>query len=161
MASYPFTTLRPHLGIVASSNGLSTVTGIVHYIVALLTWQPIVADIPGILPGAHRNVGLGLSFLRHIERCQVLLMCLDGLHHSMTLYEQFSTLQYELEQYGRQSNFTTKPSAVIVNKMDEADPQSVVQLKETLTQQYPVLPISALKRWNILYVRDTILSLCK
>ncbi|XP_065913671.1 GTPase Obg-like isoform X2 [Dysidea avara] len=144
VASYPFTTLRPHLGIVASSDSLRTVT-----------------DIPGILPGAHRNVGLGLSFLRHIERCQVLLMCLDGLHHSMTLHEQFSALQYELDQYSRRSDFTTKPSAVIVNKMDEADPQFVVQLKETLTPRYPVLPISALKRWNILYVRETILSLCR
>jgi len=88
-------------------------------------------------------------------------MCLDGLHHSMTLHEQVTALQYELDQYGRQSDFTTKPSAIIVNKMDEANPQSVVQLKEILTPQYPVLPISALKRWNIFYVRETILSLCQ
>lgn len=120
----------------------------------------LVADIPGILPGAHRNVGLGLSFLQHIERCRVLLICLDALAHTSTLYEQFNKLQYELEQYSKGDILLTKPSAVIVNKLDEADLQAVTDLKTLLQSQYPVIPISALKQWNIVHVREVILALC-
>lgn len=112
------------------------------------------------MPGAHRNVGLGLSFLRHIERCRVLLMCLDALVQTSTLYEQFNALHYELEQYDKDDNLIAKPFAVIVNKLDEADIESVNELKTLLQSQYPVIPISALKQWNIAYVRDVILSLC-
>ena len=124
-------------------------------------WCQLVADIPGILPGAHRNIGLGLSFLRHIERCRVLLMCLDALAQTSTLYEQFNALQYELEQYGKDDSLITKPSAIIVNKLDEADLQEVTELKALLQSQCPVIPISALKQWNIAYVREIILALCK
>ena len=153
------------MGIVTSPDGLHSVTGngetFNHMIINIGMIIIIVADIPGILPGAHRNVGLGLSFLRHIERCRVLLMCLDALAQTSTLYEQFNALQYELEQYDKDDNLVTKPSAVIVNKLDEADLHAVTELKTQLQSQCPVIPISALKQWNIAYVREVILALCK
>ena len=61
IAAYPFTTLNPHLGAVDFPD----------------FWRMTVADIPGIVPNAHNNVGLGLSFLRHIERSRVLLFIVD------------------------------------------------------------------------------------
>jgi len=88
-------------------------------------------------------------------------MCLDPLVQTSTLYEQFNALQYELEQYNKCDNLITKPSAIIVNKLDEADLQAVAELKELLQPQYPVIPISALKQWNIVCVREVILALCK
>ena len=104
-----------------------------------------------------------MSFLRHIERCRVLLVCLDALVQTSTLYEQFNALQYELEQYEKDHNLVTKPrpSAIIVNKLDEANLEAVTELKVLLQPQYPVIPISALKYWNIAYVREVILALCK
>lgn len=102
-----------------------------------------------------------MSFLRHIERCCVLLMCLDALAQTSTLYEQFNALQYELEQYGKDDRLIAKPSAIIVNKLDEADLEAVAELKTLLQSQYPVIPISALKQWNIAYIREVILALCK
>lgn len=91
----------------------------------------------------------------------MLLMCLDALVQTSTLHEQFNALQYELEQYDRDDSLITKPSAIIVNKLDEADLEAVTELKTLLQYQYPVIPISALKQWNIAYVREVILALCK
>lgn len=88
-------------------------------------------------------------------------MCLDALVQTSTLHEQFSALQHELEQYDKDDGLIAKPSAVIVNKLDEADLQAVTELKSLLQSHYPVIPISALKQWNIAYVREVILALCK
>ena len=88
-------------------------------------------------------------------------MCLDALVQTSTLYEQFNALQYEMEQYGNDDSLVTKPSAIIVNKLDEADLHAVTELKALLQSEYPVIPISALKQWNIAYVREIILALCK
>ena len=101
IASYPFTTLNPHLGMVFYSD-LS---------------QLAVADLPGLIPGAHKNHGLGHDFLRHVQRCSVLVYVLD-----MAVDEpwvQLEQLQYELEMY--QSGLSSRPAAVLANKMDLDD----------------------------------------
>lgn len=98
VASYPFTTLNPHVGIVHYED---------HQQIA-------VADIPGIIQGAHQNWGLGLAFLRHIERCPFLLFLVDlSVPEPWT---QLDDLRYELEQYDE--GLSKRPYAVVANKID-------------------------------------------
>ncbi|XP_047626666.1 mitochondrial ribosome-associated GTPase 2 isoform X1 [Phacochoerus africanus] len=98
VASYPFTTLNPHVGVVHYED---------HQQVA-------VADIPGIIRGAHQNRGLGLAFLRHIERCPFLLFVVD-----LSVPEpwvQLDDLKAELEMY--EPGLSRRPHAVVANKVD-------------------------------------------
>ncbi|XP_055400492.1 mitochondrial ribosome-associated GTPase 2 [Bubalus kerabau] len=98
VASYPFTTLNPHVGIVHYED---------HQQIA-------VADIPGIIRGAHQNRGLGLAFLRHIERCPFLLFLVDlSVPEPWT---QLDDLKYELEQYDE--GLSKRPYTVVANKID-------------------------------------------
>ncbi|XP_056130377.1 mitochondrial ribosome-associated GTPase 2 [Lampris incognitus] len=137
VAAYPFTTLNPHVGIVNYRD---------HEQVA-------VADIPGIIRGAHLNRGLGISFLRHIERCRFLLFVLDlSVQEPWT---QLEDLRYELEQY--ESGLSKRPHAIIANKMDLPEAQENLKtLKSHITQK--VIPVSALTGQNteelILYLRE-------
>ena len=98
VAAYPFTTLTPHIGMVAYDD----------YV------QISVADIPGIIPDAHKNKGLGISFLRHIERCLCLLYVIDISRTDA--FADFQSLRYELDQY--RSGLSGRMSAIIANKMD-------------------------------------------
>lgn len=102
IANYEFTTLFPMLGVVEFDD-YSRIT---------------VADLPGIIDGAHENRGLGLAFLRHIERTKVLCYVLDfsgrGTDQAV---EQFEALRFELECY--KSGMTAQPSVIAANKMDQ------------------------------------------
>ena len=123
VASYPFTTLNPHIGMVQYSD-LS---------------QLAVADLPGLLPGAHRNHGLGIAFLRHIERCAVLVFVLDMGQDEPWL--QLEQLRYELEQY--EPGLSLRPSAVIANKMDlEGSSESFLELRERVEADTDIIPVS-------------------
>lgn len=98
VAAYPFTTLQPHVGIVHYED---------HQ-------QVTVADIPGLVRGAHQNRGLGCAFLRHIERCILLLFVLDlSLPEPWT---QLTDLKSELEQYSE--GLSQRPHVIIANKID-------------------------------------------
>ncbi|XP_029995845.1 mitochondrial ribosome-associated GTPase 2 [Sphaeramia orbicularis] len=137
VAAYPFTTLHPHVGIVNYRD---------HEQVA-------VADIPGIIRGAHLNRGLGISFLRHIERCRFLLFVLDL--SAPEPWTQFQHLRYELDQY--EPGLSTRPHAIIANKMDLPEAQEKLHtLKSLVTHR--VIPISALTGQNteelILHLRE-------
>jgi GTP-binding protein len=99
-AEYPFTTIEPVLGEVKIGN---------KYLV--------VAEIPGIIEGAHRGKGLGLEFLRHAERTKVLLHLLDG--SSTSIIENYNNLNKELESY--EPALAQKPQVVAVNKIDIPD----------------------------------------
>lgn len=128
VAAYPFTTLRPHVGIVEYED----------------YEQVAVADIPGLIKGAHMNYGLGFSFLRHIERCVCLLYVLDlSVEEPWT---QLSDLQHELEQY--QEGLSHRPHAIVANKIDI--PRAKTNLEE-LRQRVPfeVLPVSAKRKINV------------
>ena len=100
IADYPFTTLHPNLGVV----GVDDV-------------EFVVADIPGLIGGAHEGRGLGDLFLGHVERCAVLLHLVDGT--SDTIAEDCRTIIHELEAYG--GHLADKPRVTVLNKIDALD----------------------------------------
>ena len=126
VAPYPFTTLHPVVGVVKFDD----------------FFRLTIADIPGLIEGAHDNVGLGHEFLRHIERTKILAFVLDmaGVD-GRTPWEDLETLKNELELYMK--GLSTRKSVIIANKMDlEASKENL----ELLKQEYPnahIFPISA------------------
>ncbi|XP_063815381.1 mitochondrial ribosome-associated GTPase 2 [Pseudophryne corroboree] len=98
VADYPFTTLNPHVGVINYQD---------HEQIA-------VADVPGIIEGAHMNRGLGLSFLRHIERCRFLLYVIDLAHPEP--WSQLHSLQFELRQFDE--GLPLRPHVIVANKLD-------------------------------------------
>ncbi|MDO4162166.1 MAG: GTPase ObgE [Pseudomonadota bacterium] len=97
IASYPFTTLHPHLGV-AWANGK----------------ELVLADIPGLIEGAHEGVGLGDRFLKHVERCSVFLHLLDGTSEDVAA--DYLTIRKELELYN--DKLKNKAEVVALNKCD-------------------------------------------
>jgi GTPase len=131
IANYPFTTLEPNLGV----SDVDADTSL------------ILADIPGLIEGAHMGVGLGDSFLRHIQRTRVLIHLLDGL--SEDPIADFSQINAELALYDPELG--NKPQVVVLNKMDMPEvndrwPQIKNELKE---HGYEALAISALTRTGL------------
>ncbi|MCF8057150.1 MAG: GTPase ObgE [Desulfocapsa sp.] len=109
VAAYPFTTLEPQLGVL----------NIPHM-------EPcIIADIPGIVEGAHEGVGLGLTFLRHVERTRVLLHILDA--SSEQVMEDFQVVEKELLAY--KDDLLEKTLLVVLNKADITDPEDLKTLE--------------------------------
>ena len=100
IADYPFTTLHPNLGVVGVDN--------VEF---------VVADIPGLIEGAHEGRGLGDLFLGHVERCAVLLHLVDGTAEDVV--EDYETIIHELEMYG--GDLADKPRITVLNKIDALD----------------------------------------
>jgi GTPase len=110
IADYPFTTLTPNLGVVQLSGDRSFV----------------VADVPGLIEGAHRGLGLGHQFLRHLERTKVLVHLVDVSGASgRDPVEDFETVRRELELFD--PAFASKPQLVAANKMDAADDEQRVK----------------------------------
>jgi GTP-binding protein len=128
IASYPFTTLQPILGLLELPDYRTAV----------------IADIPGIIEGAHKNVGLGHAFLRHIERCKLLVVLLDmaGVDQRNPC-DDYRVLLEELEQYTYE--VAAKPRIVVANKMDVPASQEHLQEFRTCYDDVDVLPISALE----------------
>jgi GTPase len=114
IADYPFTTLTPNLGVVTMSDQRSFV----------------VADVPGLIAGAHEGHGLGYQFLRHIERTKVLIHLVDVSGASgRDPVEDFDTIRRELELYNRE--LLAKPHLVAANKIDALDePDRVTRLAD-------------------------------
>lgn len=126
IAAYPFTTLHPNIGIVEFAD---------HK-------RLTVCDVPGIIEGAHQNVGLGHAFLRHIQRCRVLLLLIDmaGVDGRRP-EDDFRQLRRELELYD--PDLAAKPYLVAANKMDEPmAPGNLKVFREALPDLEP-FPISA------------------
>jgi len=130
VGAYPFTTLYPSVGVVEFDYPDFT--------------RYTVADIPGLIDGAHENVGLGHDFLRHIERTRVLVYVLDmaGTDGRDPL-EDFRHLREELELY--QKGITGRRSLIVANKMDgENAAENLVRLRADATaSQYEILPVTA------------------
>ncbi|MFP3869565.1 MAG: GTPase ObgE [Syntrophobacteria bacterium] len=132
IADYPFTTLVPNLGVVRLGEGESMV----------------VADIPGLIEGAHRGAGLGVKFLRHIERTRVLVHLVDvstcGEPKVDTIPKRFHTVREELARFS--SELGCKPQILALNKLDLVDEPPAPSELEAISRelQLPVHAISAL-----------------
>lgn len=139
IAPYPFTTLHPNVGHVDFQD---------HF-------RMTIADIPGLIEGAHRNVGLGHKFLRHIERTQVLLYVVDavGTEEGQNPWNDLAMLQRELELYC--PNLTSRPSLILANKVDAGDVQTNLAILREKTD-LPVIAASALTKDNIAQVVNSL-----
>jgi GTP-binding protein len=123
IADYPFTTLVPNLGIVRVGTGRSFV----------------VADIPGLIEGAHHGKGLGLQFLRHIQRTRVLVFLLEAPRGM--LKEDFDVLMHELKSFD--PGLAAKRSIIAVTKIDLLDPPALRMLRSTKIGRRDIHFISA------------------
>lgn len=165
IATYPFTTIRPQIGIVEYSD-LRTIS---------------IADLPGLIEGAHANFGMGHKFLKHIERTRLLLMIVDVFgfqlspqHKKRNLLENIYALNKELELYDE--TLLKKPCVLLVNKMDIGEATKTLEIyqptlvnlhkglqdcpeeirPEKLINFERIIPISALNSARINQVRDSL-----
>ncbi|MEC2076770.1 GTPase ObgE [Metabacillus fastidiosus] len=130
IAEYHFTTLVPNLGVVETEDGRSFA----------------MADLPGLIEGAHSGVGLGHQFLRHIERTRVIVHVIDmSALEGRDPYEDYVTINEELKEYNLR--LTERPQIIVANKMDmpEAE-ENLAEFKEKLNEDLKIFPISALTR---------------
>ena len=126
IAPYPFTTLHPQIGIVEYSD--------YHRLT--------VCDVPGLIEGAHCNVGLGHAFLRHIQRCKVLVILLDMAGtDGRAPWDDFKSLLHELELYD--PALLERRRLVVANKMDEPAAEENLKKFKRRIRKTPVLPIAA------------------
>jgi len=126
IAPYPFTTLHPQIGIVEYPD--------FHRLT--------VCDVPGMIEGAHRNAGLGHAFLRHIERCKILVLLLDMAGaDGRAPWEDYKNLLRELELYD--PALLEKPRLVVANKMDEPAAEENLKKFKRRIRKTPVLPMAA------------------
>jgi GTP-binding protein len=139
IAPYPFTTLHPQIGIVEYAD--------FHRLT--------VCDVPGLIEGAHKNVGLGHEFLRHIERCKILVLLLDMAGtDNRAPWDDYKQLLNELEFYD--PALLDKPRLVVANKMDEpAAGKNLKQFKKKI-KKVSLLPISAAFDQGVEKFKETI-----
>jgi len=129
IADYPFTTLIPQLGIVEVDG---------HEIV--------MADIPGLISGAHLGKGLGIQFLGHIERCQALIHIIDG--NSENIIEDYKTIKNEVKKY--EKLLDSKPTLVAISKADAVSDKKMEYNIKALKEYEPILfVISSISRKGI------------
>jgi GTP-binding protein len=127
IADYPFTTLTPNLGVAELSDGRSL----------------LLADIPGLIEGAHEGKGLGQAFLRHIERTSVLVHVIDS--YSDAVADDYATVREELEKYSKL--LAKKPEIVVLSKIDGLDPDIVAMqesaLRAIVPKKTPIMALSS------------------
>lgn len=143
VADYPFTTLSPQLGVLQFANHPPCV----------------VADIPGLIAGAHEGAGLGHKFLKHIERTRILLHVIDASGSEDAPWQEYQLLEHELAQYNKE--LLGRHRLVVLNKKDlVADPARLAELSHRFAGQgVQALPISALTGDGLEAVKNTIAKL--
>ncbi|MBY4639946.1 GTPase ObgE [Gluconacetobacter entanii] len=131
IADYPFTTLHPQLGVVRLS----------------VTEEFVIADIPGLIEGAHEGTGLGDRFLGHVERCAVLVHLIDGTQDDVV--EAWRTIRHELHEYG--GGLSEKPEIIVLNKIDAMSDEEIAERRAQLEQASgaPVMTMSGVSRQGV------------
>jgi GTP-binding protein len=134
IADYPFTTLAPNLGVVQAGDSRFTV-----------------ADVPGLIPGASEGKGLGLEFLRHVERCAALVHVLDcgTLESDRDPIKDFEIIERELKNYS--ADLSDRPRIIALNKVDLPDGQAIAEMVEPQFKErgFEVYKISAAARMGL------------
>lgn len=152
IANYPFTTLNPHLGVVQAEDS-----------------SYVIADIPGLVPGASKGVGLGLQFLQHIERTQVFVHMIDvDPFNGRDPMEDYKQINHELLEYDKnnKSKFSLSPLAkrtqvLVLNKWDLlTEPQrDVLRSQFEIELNQTVIPISAYTGYGLDALKQKLLNL--
>lgn len=112
IADYPFTTLVPQLGVVAREPGETPF---------------VIADLPGLIAGAAQGAGLGIRFLKHVERCRVLVHLVDVAQGEMDAEQELAIIEGELRAFDE--TLLDRPRILLASKMDAADPERLDQLR--------------------------------
>ncbi len=136
IADYPFTTLIPHLGVVKVSEYSSFV----------------MADIPGLLPGAAQGVGLGISFLKHLQRCSLLLHVISISPENNDPLDSAKKIVSELESFNK--DLSQKPRWIVLSKADTQPDESYIEeiksiLSQELTENAPIYVISSVTKLGL------------
>jgi GTP-binding protein len=141
IADYPFTTLRPQLGVVRLDDR-----------------EFVIADLPGLIEGASEGAGLGTRFLGHVERCAVILHLVDGTGDDVV--DAYETIRRELAEYGH--GLAAKPEIIGLNKIDAIDPDEVKRKSRALARAAErgatVLPLSGVSGAGVPQVIGALLA---
>ncbi|KAL3680195.1 hypothetical protein R1sor_023151 [Riccia sorocarpa] len=143
---YKFTTLRPNIGKLKFEDNFSCT----------------VADIPGLIQGAHENRGLGHAFLRHIERTKILAYVVDlsagiGENPGPLPWDQIEELVFELEQY--QEGLSKRPSLIVANKIDEEGAPEALEVLKRKFPDIPIFPVCAVLEEGVDVLKEGLRSL--
>lgn len=146
IAEYPFTTLSPNLGVCIYDN-----------------FKFIVADIPGIIENAHIGKGLGLDFLRHIERTKILLHLIDiSIGDVNIIYRNYQIVNKELKNYAEK--LLEKPTIIVLTKIDTLEKKTIDNIVSKLKNKIKnrlIISVSAVKKQNIEILIKKIINLLK
>jgi len=139
IANYPFTTINPNLGVANYNNKEITL-----------------ADIPGLIEGAHEGIGLGDKFLRHIERCKNILHLIDITDDN--LLENYSKVRKELVKYSKK--LTKKREIIVFNKIDMISDQEINKKIDIFAKKIKkkIYPISALKHKGLTTIKRELIK---
>ena len=139
IANYKFTTLNPNLGVTVYDDKEITL-----------------ADIPGLIEGAHEGIGLGIKFLKHIERCKSLLHMIDITEED--LKKSYSQVRKELKNYSK--DLLKKDEIVVLNKTDLLEDKEVKKIKDDFLKKYKVnlITLSTLDKKSISKIKSKIIK---
>jgi GTP-binding protein len=139
VAAYPFTTLHPVVGVMELPGYL----------------RATIADIPGLIEGAHRGLGLGHEFLRHITRCPILIFVVDVAgSEGRTPVEDLQNLRKEIDLYD--PTLSSRPWLVVANKMDLPNANENLETLRERFSKISVVPISAANGEGIDTLKDAL-----
>lgn len=104
-----------------------------------------IADLPGLIPGSHKNRGLGIQFLKHAERCAALLFIIDCSCEEP--WKHFETLRYELGHFS--TELEQRPQVIVANKIDVPEARENLEMLSRMYEDIPIIPISAKMGTNV------------